>query len=155
MIPPSEKIKKICRALYSGGSMTLVRFSCVYARAQRKNGERDEKDVSKMAEGKTKKYKELKADMLANLEARGLVEKVYTDKVNEYMDLWEQRIKLERDIRERGISVLDEKRGMMVENRSISLEVQVSRQMLAIYQALGFKDQALSSKAGAMDDDEL
>ena len=77
------------------------------------------------------------------------------DKVNEYMDLWEQSIKLERDIRERGISVLDEKRGMMVENRSISLEVQVSRQMLAIYQALGFKDQALSSKAGAMDDDEL
>lgn len=108
-----------------------------------------------MAEGKTKKYKELKADMLANLEARGLVEKVYTDKVNEYMDLWEQRIKLERDIRERGISVLDEKRGMMVENRSISLEVQVSRQMLAIYQALGFKDQVLSTKAGAMDDDEL
>ena len=108
-----------------------------------------------MAERKTKKYKELKADMLANLGARGLVEKVYTDKVNEYMDLWEQRIKLERDICERGISVLDEKRGMLVENRSISLEVQVSRQMLAIYQALGFKDQALGAKAGAVDDDEL
>lgn len=154
MIPPSEKIKKICRVLYSGGSMTLVRFYRVYARAAEKRGA-GRKDVSKMAEGKTKKYKELKADMLANLEARGLVEKVYTDKVNEYMDLWEQRIKLERDIRERGISVLDEKRGMMVENRSISLEVQVSRQMLAIYQALGFKDQALCAKAGAMDDDEL
>lgn len=154
MIPPSEKIKKICRVLYSGGSMTLVRFSCVYARAAEKRGA-GRKDVGKMAEGKTKKYKELKADMLANLEARGLVEKVYTDKVNEYMDLWEQRIKLERDIRERGISVLDEKRGMMVENRSISLEVQVSRQMLAIYQALGFKDQALGAKAGAVDDDEL
>lgn len=129
-------------------------FVRIRARAAEKRGA-GRKDVSKMAEGKTKKYKELKADMLANLEARGLVEKVYTDKVNEYMDLWEQRIKLERDIRERGISVLDEKRGMMVENRSISLEVQVSRQMLAIYQALGFKDQALSSKAGAVDDDEL
>ena len=108
-----------------------------------------------MAAGKTKKYKELKADMLANLEARGLLEKVYTDKVDEYMDLWVQRIQLEQDISKRGISVLDEKRGMMVENRSVSLEVQVSRQMLAIYQALGFRDQALDAKAGAMDDDEL
>lgn len=41
---------------------------------------------------------------------------------------------------------------MMVENRSISLAVQVSRQMLAIYTALGFKDDG-QGRGG--EDDEL
>ena len=48
---------------------------------------------------------------------------------------------------------MDEKRQMPVENRSVSLAVQVSRQMLAIYQALGFKEDAASGKG--IEDDEL
>lgn len=50
---------------------------------------------------------------------------------------------------------MDEKRGMLVENRSVSLEVQVSRQMLAIYSALGFKDDGLNAKRVDDEDDEL
>ncbi len=50
---------------------------------------------------------------------------------------------------------MDEKRGMLVENRSVSLEVQVSRQMLAIYSALGFKDDGLNAKRADNEDDEL
>ena len=45
----------------------------------------------------------------------------------------------------------DAKRDMMVENRSISLAVQVSRQMLAIYAALGFKDEG--PRQGGEDDE--
>ena len=82
---------------------------------------------------------ELEKSLLENLESRGMVEDVYRDKVQEYMGLWDRLQDLRGDIKRRGIAVMDAKRGMMVENRSVSLEVQVSRQMLAIYTALGFK----------------
>lgn len=87
-------------------------------------------------------YERLKKSLEDNLSARGLVEDVFYDKVQEYMDLWTRRQQLEEDIEARGVSVMDERRGMLVENRSVSLEVQVSRQMLAIYTVLGFKEQA-------------
>ncbi len=87
-------------------------------------------------------YERLKKSLEDNLSARGLVEDVFYDKVQEYMALWTRRQQLEEDIEARGVSVMDERRGMLVENRSVSLEIQVSRQMLAIYTALGFKEQA-------------
>lgn len=117
---------------------------------RRSNG----KDAGDRNWKQTKAYRDLRQSLLENLEARGLVEKAYTDKVGEYMDFWVQRQKLEADIAARGISVLDEKRGMMVENRSVSLSVQVSRQMMAIFTALGLKDDACDSSREE-DDDEL
>lgn len=104
---------------------------------------------------KTKTYRDLRKSLMDNLEARGLVEKAYTDKVEEYMDFWVQRQKLEADIARRGVTILDEKRGMPVENRSVSLAVQVSRQMLAIFAALGLKEDACSASHQGDDDDEL
>ncbi len=105
---------------------------------------------------RSKPYKELKESLENNLVARGLVEDVFLDKLQEYMDLWWRRQQLEADIEARGVSVMDERRGMMVENRSVSLEVQISRQMLAIYDALGFKEQAKGAAAPAGgEDDEL
>ncbi len=100
----------------------------------------------------TKAYRQLKQSMLDNLDARGLVEEAYRDKVEEYMDFWVQRQKLEGDIAARGITVLDEKRGMLVENRSVSLAVQVSRQMLAIFKALGLQEDACTPSQGDDDD---
>ena len=97
--------------------------------------------------------KELKKTMLDNLQARGLVDPVYVDKVTEYIDLWMRRQALKEDIEERGVTVLDEKRGVMTENRSVSLEVQVSRQMLAIYGALGFKASSEKDAGADLDDD--
>ena len=106
---------------------------------------------------RTKRYKTLKQSMLDNLSARGLVEDIYIDQVEQYMEFWAQSQQLRADIAERGISVYDEKRGMEVENRSVSLLVQVSRQMQNIYAALGFKDVSMSAKLAADgdDDDEL
>ena len=100
-------------------------------------------------------YRKLKKALTDNLAARGLIETMYADKVDEYMDLWQRRKELEADIEARGVCVMDETRGMLVENRSVSLEVQVSRQMLAIYSALGFKDDGLNAKRADNEDDEL
>lgn len=101
----------------------------------------------------TKAWKNLKKSMLENLAARGLVEEAYAEKVDEYMALYEQRRALEEDIKARGITVLDEKRGMLVENRSVSLEVQVSRQMLNIWSALGFRADQVNRDTTADEDD--
>lgn len=103
----------------------------------------------------TKAYRSLKAGLEDNLAARGLVEPMYTDMLAHYLKLWVQFQTLEEDIRERGVTVYDAKRGMDVENRSVSLEMQVSRQMLNIYAALGFKDISSGSAKAAEFDDEL
>lgn len=107
-----------------------------------------------MAIEQTKAYKILRQSLLDSLEVRGLVEDVYRDKVEEYMDLWRQRMALREDIHARGVAVMDAKRGMMVENRSVSLEIQVSKQMLALFTALGFKP-AEGRTGRGFDDDEL
>jgi len=103
---------------------------------------------------RTKTYKELRRSMLDNLEARGLVESIYTEQVEQYMEFWAQARQLKDDVAERGITVYDEKRGMDVENRSVSLLVQVSRQMQNIYTTLGFKDVSASAKVMTDDDED-
>ena len=101
-----------------------------------------------------KRAEALKKSLLDDLTARGLTDKQYTDKVEEYIDFWERRQQLRADIEERGVTVEDAK-GNTVENRSVSLEIQTSRQMLAIFQALGFKDIACAARKAPEDDDEL
>ncbi len=103
-------------------------------------------DAKKLA----KKRADLKKSMLAILENRGMTDKVYTDKVDEYLKHWDLYQKLVEDIEERGIIVEGGSRGP-AENRSVALSVQVSRQMLAIFTALGFKDADFVSE----EDDEL
>lgn len=99
----------------------------------------------------SKAYRTLRQAMLADLEIRGLKETVYTDKVEEYMDFWVLRQELKADISQRGLIVVDD-RGRLAENRSISLAVQVSRQMMTLFGAMGFK---ASDFMGAGADDAL
>lgn len=99
----------------------------------------------------TDAYKELRQSMLQNLIDRDIDDDVYQDKVQEYMDFWVRRQELRDDIARRGLTVTDD-RGRLMENRSVSLEIQVSRQMLAIFATLGFKEDALAS--GQRDDDD-
>lgn len=94
---------------------------------------------------KTKEFSELKQSLLELLSCRGLTDAAYTDKVEEYMDFWVRRCELRDDVAARGLTVEDE-RGRISENRSISLEVQVSRQMLAIFTALGLKPENLKGR---------
>lgn len=106
------------------------------------------------AYARRREYAELRQAMLENLAARGLDAEMYRDKVREYMDFWVRRQELRDDIAKRGLTVMDD-RGRLSENRSVSLEIQVSRQMLAIFATLGFKEDALSSGSRSEDDDEL
>ena len=98
---------------------------------------------------------QLKQAMLDDLEARGLLNDVYRDLVEQYMDLWATRKKLRADIKKRGVVVEDPKRLMMVENRSVSMEAQVAAQMLRLYKAWGFQDLATGRGSGWDSDDEL
>lgn len=103
---------------------------------------------------RTRKYRELERDLMDNLSARGLVDRVYTDKAEEYLSLWCIRQELQADVEMRGVSLWSEKYGAYIENRSVSLIRQVSAQMLAIYIALGFKEQPGAGR-GAPPEDEL
>ena len=101
---------------------------------------------------KTKVFRELRKAMLEKLALRGQEDPAYTDKVDEYMDFWVRRCELRDDVDARGLTVTDE-RGRLSENRSVSLEIQVSRQMLALFTALGFKPEDFAG--GSFDDDDL
>lgn len=101
----------------------------------------------------TKTYRAVKKSLLESLEQRGLTEPVFLDKAEEYMALWVQFHRLKQDAEERGVTVFDPKRGMNVENRSVALGVQVSKQMLSIYTALGYKTLARRSPAGEQAED--
>ena len=81
---------------------------------------------------------------------------IYADMVEDYVALWITRERLEADIAERGVTVFDEKRGLPVENCSVSARVRVSKQMTTIMQTLGYKDQAIKARRPEGDaDDEL
>lgn len=101
---------------------------------------------------KSARYRRLKKSLVQSCQARGLCEEAYMDKVEEYMDFWVRRQQLRDDVDERGIVVYDPKRGADVENRNVSAEVSVSRNMMAIYAALGFRDEA--AKAAPRDEDD-
>lgn len=103
------------------------------------------------ADRKGKAYTGIRNAMLLDLEKRGLTSKEYTDKVDEYMDFWLRRRALRDDVETRGLTVMDD-RGRVSENRSVSLEVQVSRQMLAIFNALGFKPDEIKAPPDESDD---
>ena len=97
----------------------------------------------------------LRKSMEASLRARGLTEQIYSDMVGDYLELWWTRAELEDDIRERGVTVFDEKRGLPVENCSVSARVRVSAQMGKMYKAMGFQELAVKNQAPEDEDDAL
>lgn len=104
---------------------------------------------------RTKKYRELKTGLEENLAARGLVEPMYHEMLARYMELWCEFQDLTEDIRARGVTVEDPKRGMLVENRSCTIRHQTSQKMNDIYSALGFRELSSIPRAADTDDDVL
>lgn len=107
----------------------------------------------------TKAYKDLRKEMLDDLESRGLISEPYKDKVDEYMRLWCWLQMLNDDITERGVYIEyqnGENQKGTTDNKSLTIATRVSGQMLSIWTALGFKDQAVKAKAmTGGEDDEL
>lgn len=108
---------------------------------------------------RTKAFLELKASMTDSLESRGLIQPVYRELLSRYLDLWCEYQDLTADIAERGVVVMDEKRGMLVENRSLTIRHQTSNKMLDIYAALGFREisapRVIPKASSATVDDDL
>lgn len=106
----------------------------------------------------TKEFRELQKDLLDDLTARGLISKPYMDKADEYMGLWCLRRLLEEDIAARGVYVEYQNGANQkgtTDNKSVEKLVRVSSQMLSIWAALGFKEQAARSKTAGGDFGEL
>ena len=94
---------------------------------------------------KTKQYKALKKELEDDLESRGLISEPYKDKVDEYMRLW-CWLQMLNGENQKGTT----------DNKSLTIATRVSSQMLSIWAALGFKEQAVKAKAAAGgEDDEL
>lgn len=107
---------------------------------------------------KKREFRELQKDLLDDLTARGLISRPYLDKADEYMGLWCLRRMLEEDIAARGVYVEYQNGANQhgtTDNKSVEKLVRVSAQMLSIWSALGFKEQAASAKTSDGDDDEL
>lgn len=97
--------------------------------------------------------------MLDDLEARGLIGRQYTDKVQEYMNLWCWLKMLNEDVITRGVYVEYSNGATQkgtTDNKSLTIATRVSSQMLNIWAALGFREQAVSAagkQSGGEDDD--
>ena len=100
---------------------------------------------------KTKAYKTLRQSILDDLTAAGKVSKIHEEMLELYMGLWVDLQSFQADIAERGVVVKDEKRLQLVENRSVSLKLQVAREMRAVYAELTRPDPG----TGGGEDDEL
>ena len=105
---------------------------------------------------RTKQYRELKDFMEGDLATRGLAKPIYLDMVNRYMSFREMEYLADLDIQEKGLNVLDERRGTMMANPSVATKLNASRQAAQIYRALGFEDKTKMNRAsGGDEDDEL
>lgn len=126
----------------------------VIGKAFEKLGSR-KKETGTSELARKRKANELKKSLRDSLQRRGLTEKIYSDMVDDYLELWWTRAKLEDDIRERGVLVYDAKRGLDVENCAVSARVRVSAQMAKLYKALGCQELATKNQAPDGEDDEL
>ena len=96
----------------------------------------------------------IKTDLLDQLERNGTVGEYYTDLVEDYMDLWDTKTELVKDIREHGVKVeYTSNNGItnMTKNESVDLRIKVNAQMLKLLSELGIKP----SQADPGDLDEL
>lgn len=99
---------------------------------------------------KSKSFKDVRAEILSSLGPAESMDALTLSRVDEYMDFWVLRHQLQDDVNERGLYVWDE-RGRMMENRSVSLGIQASRQMSALASALGL----VIGAERRMEEDEL
>lgn len=98
-------------------------------------------------------YKEIKQDLLDQLERNGTVGKYYTDLVNDYMDMWVTKCLLVDDIQQRGVNVNYDNGGGQKgrkKNDSVEQRIKINAQMLKLLDALGIKP----SQDGDGDEDE-
>ena len=99
---------------------------------------------------KCKEFRGVREEILESLGGKDKLDAITRSRVDEYLDFWVMRHQLQDDVNSRGLYVEDD-RGRMTENRSVSLSIQASRQMAAIASALGL----VVGAERRMEDEEL
>lgn len=109
-----------------------------------------------MAEYKrTKAYRDLRKSLEDNLAARGLIEPIYQDAVERYLNYREMEYNADQNIAENGLNIIDERRGSLMANPCIATKFNAGRQASAIFRDLGFAEAARKPQPRGDDDDEL
>lgn len=161
--PRSEKTKIVCGPLLAWVQDIPEIFA--YARdrgvyfSERSEPMAAKNDKKPITWERTKAYKALDKALRDDLEARGLIGPQFEDQVDMYMLLWVTKRELQADIKERGVSVPYQNGATQkgfTDNKSVDKLIRVSAQMLQIWSALGYKEQANSEPSpGDGEDDEL
>lgn len=97
--------------------------------------------------------KSVKDSLLLQLKVRGSDEEFNVDMVNDYMELWDTKKKLQNDIKKRGVVYEDYSSvgvKMKKSNQSVKELVMVNRQMLSILRELKLNE---ASEAGDEEDE--
>lgn len=105
---------------------------------------------------RTKLYKEIKSDLVDQLDRNGTVGKYYLDLVDDYMDMWVTKSLLVQDIQERGISISYDNGGGqkgIKKNDSVEQRIKVNVQMLKLLDSLGVKPSRQDGDVG--DNEEM
>lgn len=100
-----------------------------------------------------KMYRDIKRDLLDQLDRNGTVGKYYTDLVDDYMNMWITKCLLIEDIKDRGIKVYYNNGGGQSgykKNDSVDQLMKLNAQMLKLLSELGIKP----SQDGESDEDE-
>ena len=95
---------------------------------------------------------EIKSDLLDQLDRNGTAGKYYLDLVDDYMEMYDTKKKLIKDIKRRGVTVEYNNGGGqsgLKKNDSVDQLLKVNQQMLKLLDALGIKP----SQDGESDDD--
>lgn len=99
---------------------------------------------------RSKDYSAVREELQRSMGGKDKLDAITDARIEEYMDFWVLRHQLQDDITARGLYVEDD-RGRTMENRSVSLSIQASRQMSAIAAALGL----VIGAERKLEDDEL
>ena len=120
-------------------------------------------EVKKRCWEKTKAYKQMQEQMIADLKAAGIHNAYFLDKVDRFMSLWVRAKELEADLEERGIRVEycnGTQRGE-TDNKSLDRLMKVYDRMDEIHRQLGYQEtvkagrQAQAKMNTGDEDDEL
>jgi len=93
-------------------------------------------------QGKSALHKKIRRDLLDQLERDGTTGEHFINLVDDYMTLWDTKVLLTADIRERGVTVPYNHGGGQVgvkKNECVEQLLKVNAQMLKLLTALGLK----------------
>ncbi len=87
------------------------------------------------------KRADVRQDLIDQLERSGTIGKHYTDLIDDYMNLWDIKNKLQADIKKRGakVQVATASKVNIKTNDSVIDSLKVNQQMLKILDSLGIK----------------